>query len=48
MKNKILYVEDDIILQNELAEFLERRNYSVDTADHGAEAMSMIEKSGVN
>lgn len=43
-KNKILFVEDEKILRETLAEVLEDSNFSVEVADNGADALGLLSK----
>lgn len=41
---KILIVDDEVLIRNFLAEVLERKNFSVSTAENGQKAINMLKK----
>jgi len=45
-KKKILVVEDDAILSDTYFKYLEKRNYEIETAFDGEEAIKKVEKFG--
>ncbi|MES2802095.1 MAG: response regulator [Bdellovibrionota bacterium] len=44
--NKILLIEDDIDIQDNLKAFLEMENFEVEAADNGKQAIELLQKEG--
>ena len=46
MKNKILLIEDDVDIQDNLKAFLEMENFEVASVSNGKQALELIQKEG--